>query len=216
MPLTGQEINEIFYRFSEKNADPKIELDYSSPYTLLIAVILSAQATDKGVNRVTPQLFELASTPIEMLALGEEKLKIIIKSIGLFNTKAKNIIALSEKLLRNYAGIVPSTLQELESLPGVGRKSANVILNAIYNQPTIAIDTHIFRVSNRIGFCKAKTPLQVEMALEKIVPKKWKLKAHYWLVLHGRYTCKARTPQCGNCLINDICKSAFKASHQKN
>ncbi len=205
MMLTKKDINEMFRRFAEKKADPEIELDYTSPYTLLIAVVLSAQATDKGVNRATPNLFAIASTPQQMVDLGEENLREYIRSLGLFNSKARNIIALSQMLLDEFNGEVPATLKELEKLPGVGRKSANVILNSVFKIPTIAVDTHVFRVSNRIGFCTAKTPRQTEDALERLVPKEWKPRAHYWLVLHGRYTCKARKPDCPNCIIRDIC-----------
>jgi endonuclease-3 len=208
--LTVAERNEIFHRFEEKNATPRIELEYSSPFTLLIAVILSAQATDKGVNRVTPSLFEIADTPQKMLELGEEGLKGFIKTLGLFNSKAKNIIALCRIIIDKYEGEVPNTLEQLQELPGVGRKSANVMLNSIWHQPTIAVDTHVFRVSNRIGFCNTKNVYDTEMALLKYVPKKWKDRAHHWLVLHGRYVCKARKPQCELCLINDICKFKHK------
>lgn len=199
-------VNEIFYRFSEKKPAPKIELEYYSPYTLLIAVVLSAQSTDKGVNKATPHLFALADTPEKMVELGEEQLKKHIKTIGLFNAKAKNIIALSKKLVADYNSIVPTDATELQKLPGVGRKSAHVLLNSLWQKEIIAVDTHVFRVSNRIGLVKAKNVLQTELQLEKVVPKKWKLYAHHWLVLHGRYVCKARKPDCGHCIINDLCK----------
>ncbi|KIE05880.1 Endonuclease III [Candidatus Jidaibacter acanthamoeba] len=208
--LKAKQINEIFERFSANKPDPKIELDYYCPFTLLVAVVLSAQATDKGVNRVTPKLFEIANTPQKMIELGEEKLKEIIKSIGLYNAKAKNIILMSKALIERFGGEVPASMIELSSLPGVGRKSANVILNCVFNEPTIAVDTHIFRVSNRIGFCKTNTPEKTELELMKKVPAKWRPKAHFWLVLHGRYTCKARKPECGSCIINDICEYKYK------
>ncbi|MBA8666960.1 endonuclease III [Holosporaceae bacterium 'Namur'] len=208
--LKAKQINEVFERFFANKPDPKIELDYSCPFTLLVAVVLSAQATDKGVNRVTPKLFEIASTPQKMIELGEEKLKEIIKSIGLYNAKAKNIILMSKALIERFGGEVPASMIELTSLPGVGRKSANVILNCVFNEPTIAVDTHIFRVSNRIGFCKTNTPEKTELELMKKVPSRWRPKAHFWLVLHGRYTCKARKPECGSCIINDICEYKYK------
>ncbi len=200
------EITEIFHRFSIKKPNPKIELDYTNPFELMVAVILSAQATDKGVNIVTPKLFAVASTPAAMVALGEDKLKDYIKSIGLFNNKAKNIIAMSKMLLTRFNSEVPNNLKDLESLPGVGRKSANVILNCIFGHHTIAVDTHVFRVSNRIGLCSTKNPLQTEQALLKVVPTEYLDRAHHWLVLHGRYICKARKPECGKCLIDDICR----------
>lgn len=199
-------INEIFSRFKEKNANPKIELEYSSAYTLLIAVVLSAQSTDKGVNRVTPKLFDVADTPAKMVALGLDSLKEHIKTIGLYNNKAKHIIALSQALLDDYAGKVPSNLIDLQKLPGVGRKSANVLLNSMWSHSTIAVDTHVFRVSNRIGLCATKNPLQTELALMKAITKIWQDKAHHWLVLHGRYVCKSRKPNCAQCLINDLCE----------
>ncbi|AIF81676.1 endonuclease III [endosymbiont of Acanthamoeba sp. UWC8] len=208
--LKAKQINEIFERFFANKPHPKIELDYSCPFTLLVAVVLSAQATDKGVNRVTPKLFEVANTPQKMIELGEEKLKEIIKSIGLYNAKAKNIILMSKALIERFGGEVPASMIELTSLPGVGRKSANVILNCVFNEPTIAVDTHIFRVSNRIGFCKTNTPEKTELELMKKVPSRWRPKAHFWLVLHGRYTCKARKPECASCIISDICEYKHK------
>jgi endonuclease-3 len=203
---TKKNINEIFQRLAEKRPMPKIELDYHSPYTLLVAVILSAQSTDKGVNRVTPNLFAVADTPEAMVALGEERLKEYIKTIGLFNSKARNIIKMSAALIADHNSEVPATLVELEKLAGVGRKSANVILNSIFGHPTIAVDTHVFRVSNRLGLCDTKNPLQTEKALEEVVPARWKTYAHHWLVLHGRYVCKARKPECMKCIVNDLCK----------
>jgi len=204
--MNKAEITEIFRRFSIKKPHPKIELDYTNPFELLVAVVLSAQATDRGVNRVTPALFAVANNPAGMVALGEDKLKEYIKSIGLFNTKAKNIIAMSKVLVEKFDSKIPGTLEALESLPGVGRKSANVMLNCIFGYHTIAVDTHVFRVSNRIGFCKTKNPLQTEQALIKKVPAEYKERAHHWLVLHGRYICKARKPECGKCIIDDICR----------
>jgi endonuclease III len=201
-----QKVNEIFRRFFEKNPDPKIELEYYSAYTLSVAVILSAQSTDKGVNRATPSLFRVADTPDKMIELGEEKLKGFIKTIGLYNSKARHIISLSKMLIERYGGELPASFDQLKELPGVGRKSANVLLNTLWNKPTIAGDTHVFRVSNRIGFCNAKNPIQTESALKKIVPTEWKKKAHHWLVLHGRYVCKARKPDCSRCIIEDVCK----------
>lgn len=203
-------IVEIFARFQQKNPSPKIELDYTNPYTLLVAVVLSAQATDKGVNRVTPKLFELASTPQQMLALGEEDLRTLIKTIGLYNAKASNIIKLSQMLVDKFDSTVPDDYNALCSLPGVGSKSANVILNSVFGHGTIAVDTHVFRVSNRVGLCQTKTPIQTELVLEKIVPEKFNKHAHHWLVLHGRYVCVARKPKCNQCLINDICIFAAK------
>lgn len=203
--MNKKKINEIFSRFKEKNPNPKIELEYSDAFTLLVAVILSAQSTDKGVNRVTPALFAVANTPQKMLELGMEELKKYIKTIGLYNSKAKHIIAMSKVLVESHNGEVPCDFIALQTLPGVGRKSANVLLNSMWGHHTIAVDTHVFRVSNRIGFCKTKNPLQTELALVKAIPKEWQDKAHHWLVLHGRYICKARKPECGRCLINDLC-----------
>ncbi len=203
--MNKKRLNEIFSRFAENKPNPRIELDYTSPYTLLIAVVLSAQSTDKGVNKATPALFEIANTPKQMVELGEEKLKKYIKTIGLYNAKAKNIIGLSQMIIDEYNGEVPADFEKLQRLPGVGRKSAKVMLHSIWNQPVIAVDTHVFRVSNRIGLCNEKNPLKTELALEKVVPMQWKDKAHHWLVLHGRYVCKARKPECDRCLINDLC-----------
>ena len=204
--MNKQNINEIFKRFSENKPHPKIELDYRNSFELLIAVVLSAQSTDKGVNRVTPSLFDVAPNPKKMFALGVEKLKQHIKTIGLYNNKAKNIIELSRILVEQYNSEVPSDFEELQKLPGVGRKSANVMLNSIWGKPTIAVDTHVFRVSNRIGLCKESNVLKTELSLLKKIPKEWLDNAHHWLVLHGRYICKARKPECGKCLINDLCK----------
>jgi endonuclease-3 len=203
--MNKKKINEIFSRFKEKNSNPKIELEFSDAYTLLVAVILSAQSTDKGVNRVTPALFAVAGTPEKMVKLGLDALKKHIKTIGLYNSKAKHIIAMSQALIEEHDGEVPCDFIALQKLPGVGRKSANVLLNSMWGHHTIAVDTHVFRVSNRIGLCTTKNPLQTELALVKAIPKEWQDKAHHWLVLHGRYICKARKPNCSQCLINDLC-----------
>ncbi len=201
-------VEEMFRRLAERDPEPRGELHYKNPYTLLVAVALSAQATDIGVNRATRPLFEIVDTPQKMLALGEEKLRDYIKTIGLFNTKAKNVIALSRILVEQYAGEVPRDREALETLPGVGRKTANVVLNIAFGEPTIAVDTHLFRVGNRTGLAPGKTPLAVELKLLKAVPKKYMLHAHHWLILHGRYICLARKPRCPDCLIADLC--AFK------
>ena len=201
-------IHELFRRLSTKNPTPKTELVYANHYTLLIAVVLSAQATDVGVNKATLALFAVADTPKKMLRLGEHKLRSYIKTIGLYNTKAKNIINLTQMLLDEYDGQVPKTRERLETLPGVGRKTANVVLNCAFGVPTIAVDTHIFRVSNRTGLAPGTTPLAVESGLEAAVPVRWRQHTHHWLILHGRYTCKARKPDCPTCDINDLC--AFK------
>jgi endonuclease-3 len=177
-----------------------------NPFTLLVAVVLSAQATDAGVNKATKALFAKADTPEKMLALGEDKVRDAIKTIGLFNTKAKNVVALSKALVETYGGVVPKDRDALESLPGVGRKSANVVLNVAFGEPTIAVDTHIFRVANRTGLAPGKTPLAVELGLERVVPVRFALNAHHWLILHGRYVCKARKPECWRCLIADLCR----------
>ena len=202
------DVEEFFRRLAERLPEPKGELDYINPYTLLVAVVLSAQATDVGVNKATKTLFQVARTPEEMLELGEAGLKEHIKTIGLYNSKAKNVIALSRMLLEQHGGLVPRDREALEKLPGVGRKTANVVLNIAYGEPTIAVDTHIFRVGNRTGLAPGKTPLEVEKKLEKVVPEDRKLHAHHWLILHGRYTCKARKPDCPACPVVDLC--AFK------
>lgn len=201
---------ETFYQaLSDDKPEPKGELDWINTYTLLVAVVLSAQATDVGVNKATGPLFKKVKTPAAMLKLGEADLKNYIKSIGLFNTKAKNVIKLSQMLIDEHAGQVPEDRDALEKLPGVGRKTANVVMNIAFGAPTIAVDTHIFRVSNRTGLAPGKTPLAVEKKLEKITPDHWKLHAHHWLILLGRYVCKARKPECYNCVVRDVC--AFKA-----
>jgi endonuclease-3 len=203
------QIEEMFRRFQAHNPDPRGELQYINPYTLLVAVVLSAQATDVSVNKATEPLFKIVQTPAQMIALGEEKLRHYIRTIGLYNTKAKNVIRLSEILMAEHGGMVPPQRDVLEQLPGVGRKTANVVLNIAFGEPTIAVDTHIFRVGNRTGLASGKTPREVEDRLEKVVPEPYKLHAHHWLILHGRYVCKALRPDCPRCLILDLC--AFKA-----
>ena len=203
--MKKKQIVEMFQRLSSEVPEPKGELYYTNPFTLVVAVVLSAQATDAGVNKATGALFDEADSPAEMVALGEERVRELVKSIGLYRNKAKNIILLSQKLLDEFDSEVPQTREELESLPGVGRKTANVVLNIAFNLPTIAVDTHLFRVGNRTGLGVGKTPLEVEKALEKAIPDEYKLHAHHWLILHGRYICKARTPECPNCLIRDLC-----------
>ena len=198
-------IPEFFARLKKAMPEPETELEYDNVYQLLVAVVLSAQATDVGVNRATGPLFKFVKTPAQMVALGEAKLIDHIKTIGLFRTKAKNVIALSHLLLERHGGEVPRTHAELEALPGVGRKTANVVMNVAYGEATIAVDTHIFRVGNRTGLAPGKNPLQVELKLLKRVPEEYKLHAHHWLMLHGRYTCKARTPLCPACVVNDLC-----------
>ena len=197
---------ELFARLRELNPHPTTELEYSSPYQLLVAVILSAQATDVGVNKATRGLFRVADTPEKMLALGEAKLKKAISSIGLFNTKAANVIAMSKILVEQHAGEVPRQREALEALPGVGRKTANVVLNTAFGEPTIAVDTHIFRVANRTGLAPGKDVREVEERLLKRVPAEFRQDAHHWLILHGRYTCKARRPECWRCPIRDLCR----------
>lgn len=201
-------IDEFFRRLAAIEPEPKTELNYINAYTLLVAVVLSAQATDAGVNKATAALFKKVQTPQAMLKLGEDGLKKHIKTIGLFNAKAKNVIALSQILVDKFKGQVPSTREALQSLPGVGRKTANVILNVYFDQPTMAVDTHVFRVSNRTGMAKGATPEQVEEKLVKVIPAKWLGHAHHWLILHGRYICKARVPLCPACVVRDLC--AFK------
>ncbi|MEJ0050515.1 MAG: endonuclease III [Methylovirgula sp.] len=205
-PVPPEAVLEIFQRFAAANPHPRGELLYKNPFTLLIAVVLSAQATDAGVNKATPALFALADTPEKMLALGEDKVRDLVKTIGLYRAKAKNIIGLSRALIERFGSEVPRTREELETLPGVGRKTANVVLNNAFDQPTIAVDTHVFRVSNRIPLAPGKTPEAVEEGLEKIIPDAYKQHAHHWLILHGRYICQARKPQCWRCLIEDLCR----------
>ncbi|WP_083656614.1 endonuclease III [Mongoliimonas terrestris] len=201
------EVEAIFARFRAANPEPKGELEHVNAFTLLVAVVLSAQATDAGVNKATRPLFQVADTPQAMLALGEDGVREAIKSIGLFRTKAKNVIALSEALIRDHGGVVPEDRTALEKLPGVGRKTANVVLNMAFGQPTFAVDTHIFRLGNRLLLAPGKDPLAVELAFEAIVPEPYRLHAHHWLILHGRYVCKARKPECERCVIYDLCKS---------
>ena len=205
-PWTAAEIAEAFRRFRNANPEPRGELEHINPFTLLVAVVLSAQATDAGVNKATPALFALADTPEKMVALGEDKVRELIRTIGLYRTKAKNVIALSEKLLAEHGGVVPPSREALEALPGVGRKTANVVLNIAFGEPTIAVDTHIFRIGNRTGLAPGRTPFEVEAALEAVVPAEFKRHAHHWLILHGRYVCVARKPACERCLIVDLCK----------
>ena len=204
--MNKAQVFEFFRRLAEANPSPATELEYSNPYTLLVAVVLSAQATDVGVNLATRDLFKTVRTPQQMLAFGEDSLRDQIKSIGLFNTKAKNVIALSKALIRDFGGDVPHTREELEQLPGVGRKTANVVLNTAFGQETFAVDTHIFRVCNRTGLAPGKTPLEVELKLDKLVPQPFRRDAHHWLILHGRYICKARTPLCWKCPVIDLCR----------
>lgn len=205
-PWTPAEIREVFSRFSKANPEPKGELEHVNPFTLLVAVVLSAQATDAGVNKATRALFEIADTPQKMLDLGEERLRDYIKTIGLYRTKARNVVALSAKVLNDFGGEVPRTRAEIESLPGAGRKTANVVLNMAFGEHTMAVDTHVFRVGNRTGLAPGKTPLDVELGLEKVIPAEFMRHAHHWLILHGRYTCLARKPRCEVCLINDLCR----------
>jgi endonuclease III len=204
--LSPAEVLEIFARLAAANPAPKTELEHTNPFTLLVAVVLSAQATDAGVNKATRDLFAEADTPQKILALGEEKVRDAIKTIGLFNTKTKNVMALSKALVEEYGGEVPRTREALQTLPGVGRKSANVVLNVAFGEPTIAVDTHIFRVANRTGLAPGKNVLEVELGLERIAPPDYALNIHHWLILHGRYVCKARKPECWRCLIADICR----------
>ncbi|GGC86159.1 endonuclease III [Chelatococcus reniformis] len=204
--LAPAEIEEVFRRFAAANPEPVGELHYINAFTLLVAVVLSAQATDAGVNKATPALFALADTPARMVALGEERVRDLIKTIGLYRGKARNLIALSQRLLAAHGGKVPRSREALEELPGVGRKTANVVLNIAFGEATIAVDTHLFRVSNRIPLAPGRTPLAVELGLEAVVPTSYKLHAHHWLILHGRYICKARKPDCWRCLIDDICR----------
>ncbi len=211
-PLSKAEIEAIFQAFSEHDPEPKGELDYVNIFTLLVAVVLSAQATDVGVNKATKALFQIADTPEKMVSLGEDTIRDHIRTIGLYRNKAKNVFALSQALIANHNSEVPQTRVELEALPGVGRKTANVVLNIGFGQPTIAVDTHLFRVGNRTGIAPGKTPLAVELQLEKRVPKRFLLHAHHWLILHGRYVCKARKPECTRCLIAQWCRYPAKTT----
>ena len=208
--MTKREIAEFYRRLAETRPIPRTELEFINPFTLLVAVVLSAQATDVGVNKATPALFALADTPARMLALGEERVTGLIRTIGLYRTKAKNVIALSRILVERHGGAVPPQREALEALPGVGRKTASVVLNVAFGEPTIAVDTHIFRVANRTGLAAGKTPLTVEIALEQRTPREYKRYAHHWLILHGRYVCKARKPECPICVAADLCRYGAK------
>ena len=203
--MTRDNIREFFARLRAANPEPKGELEWTNPFTLLVAVALSAQATDKSVNKATPALFALADTPEKMVKLGEDKIRDCIKTIGLYNSKAKNVLALSKMLMENYGGEVPASRDELVKLPGVGRKTANVVLNMAFGQPTMAVDTHVFRVSNRTGLAPGATVEKVEEKLEKVIPPEFMMHAHHWLILHGRYTCLARKPGCPECVVRDLC-----------
>jgi endonuclease-3 len=208
--VTPRQVATFFRRLAAANPAPATELHYGNPYTMLVAVILSAQATDAGVNKATPRLFEVADNPEAMLALGEAGLKEHIRTIGLYNTKAKAIIAMSRALLAEHGGRVPAEREALERLPGVGRKTASVVLNGAFGQPTIAVDTHVFRVANRTGLAPGRTPLAVEQALEARVPRRYARHAHHWLILHGRYVCIARRPRCPACVVRDLCEYSAK------
>jgi len=205
-PFSKVEVEEFFARLKKRDPEPKTELQYVNPYTLLVAVVLSAQATDKGVNKATAPLFKTVKTPEAMVALGEARLADAIKTIGLYRGKAKNVVALSKILIDQHGGNVPKDREALQALPGVGRKTANVVLNVAFGEPTIAVDTHIFRVSNRTGLAPGKDVVEVEQKLEKVVPDAYKLHAHHWLILHGRYTCVARKPLCPTCVVRDLCR----------
>jgi len=208
--MTNAQIEEAFRRFQAANTEPKGELLHSNPFTLLVAVVLSAQATDVGVNKATPALFALADTPEKMVQLGEDRVRDLVKTIGLFRTKAKNVITLSQKLIAEHGGQVPRSREALVRLAGVGRKTANVVLNMAFDEPTIAVDTHIFRVGNRTGMATGKDPFEVEQKLEATIPAQYKRHAHHWLILHGRYTCVARKPLCEKCIIADLCRWSAK------
>jgi endonuclease III len=203
--LSKAAVEEMFERFEAADPDPKSELEYVKPFTLLVAVVLSAQATDAGVNKATRALFKIADTPEKMVRLGEEKVREFVKTIGLYRNKARNVIELSRQLLANHGGDVPRDRAALEALPGVGRKTANVVLNVAFGEPTMAVDTHVFRVANRTGLSSGRSPLEVEEDLLRVIPPKFGLHAHHWLILHGRYVCKARRPECPTCLIRDLC-----------
>ncbi|MEE2722035.1 MAG: endonuclease III [Pseudomonadota bacterium] len=204
--MPTKDVDEFFRRLSAADAEPKGELNYVNEFTLTVAVVLSAQATDAGVNKATEKLFEIADTPEKMLALGEARVRDYIKTIGLYRNKAKNVIALCEMLISDFGGLIPQTREELVKLPGVGRKTANVVLNIAFGQPTMAVDTHIFRIGNRTGMAPGKNVDQVEDKLVKRIPKQWLQHAHHWLILHGRYVCKARKPECSNCAVIDLCR----------
>ncbi|GAB4575254.1 MAG: endonuclease III [Rhodothalassiaceae bacterium] len=210
--MTPRKIAKIFDRLGAANPSPRTELDYSSPFTLLVAVVLSAQSTDAGVNKATRRLFALADTPQKMVALGEDGIREQIRTLGLYNAKARNLHALSKMLIERHGGAVPQDRAALEALPGVGRKTANVVLNVAFGQPTMAVDTHIFRLANRIGIAPGKTPRAVEDRLLALVPKRWRRDAHHLLILHGRYVCKARNPDCAHCVIADLCEWPGKSA----
>ncbi len=212
IPYSSEEIREIFRRFSIQRPEPKGELEHVNPFTLVVAVALSAQATDAGVNKATRGLFALADTPEKMLALGEDRVRDLIKTIGLYRNKAKNVIALSQRLVDEFGGEVPRTEKELVTLPGVGRKTANVVMSMAFGIPTLAVDTHVLRIGNRLRIAPGKTPDEVEAAFLKIIPDDYLFHAHHWLILHGRYCCKARKPECERCVIADICKSLEKTT----
>jgi endonuclease-3 len=207
---SNETVAEIFRRFAAASPEPKGELEYRNPYTLLIAVVLSAQATDVGVNKATRGLFMAACTPAQMVALGEAGVQEHIRTIGLYRNKARNVIALSQRLIAEHGGKVPRERSALEALPGVGRKTANVVLNTAFGEPTLAVDTHVFRVAHRLGLARGKTPLEVETALLKVIPEKYMRHAHHWLILHGRYVCQARKPRCDVCIVSDLCRSPDK------
>ncbi|MDK9696984.1 MAG: endonuclease III [Siculibacillus sp.] len=209
---SAAEVEALFRRFRDADPEPKGELHSVNTFTLLVAVVLSAQATDAGVNKATPELFRLADTPAKMVALGEDRIRELIRTIGLFKTKAKNVFLLSEALVAKHGGEVPGEREALQALPGVGRKTANVVLNIAFGLPTIAVDTHIFRLANRLGLAPGKTPEEVERRLEAIIPDAHKRHSHHWLILHGRYVCKARRPECERCLIADLCRSPEKTA----
>ncbi|MGQ0740745.1 MAG: endonuclease III [Alphaproteobacteria bacterium] len=209
-PFTRKEVETFFARFAARDPNPRSELDYINPYTLLIAVVLSAQATDRSVNKATGPLFSRIDSPEKMLAFGEARLARAIKTIGLYKVKAKNVIALSKLLVEKHGGKVPKTREALEELPGVGRKTANVVLNVAFDEPTIAVDTHIFRLANRTNIAPGKDPRAVEERLNAVVPERYKLHAHHWLILHGRYVCVARKPKCPECVVRDLCRYAHK------
>jgi len=209
--MKKKDIEAFFQRLSAADPEPQGELDYINPYTLLVAVVLSAQATDKGVNKATGPLFAKADNPAAMVALGEAAVRDYIKTIGLYRNKAKNVVGLSQLLLDRFDGTVPQDRESLETLPGVGRKTANVVMNIAFGAPTIAVDTHLFRLGNRTSLAPGKTPLAVETKLERVVPATYKRHAHHWLILHGRYVCKARKPDCPNCIVNDLCSYKAKA-----
>jgi endonuclease III len=208
--VSPERVEAIFRRFADANPEPKGELEHHDPFTLLVAVVLSAQATDAGVNKATRGLFKAAPTPAAMLALGEAGVQERIKTIGLYRNKARNVIALSQKLVAEHGGHVPRAREALEALPGVGRKTANVVLNIAFGESTLAVDTHVFRVAHRLGLAEGKTPLEVELGLLKVIPETYMRHAHHWLILHGRYVCQARKPRCDVCIVSDLCRSPDK------